>query len=323
VQAVGADASARTLFTVAPKPGADLRLTLDARAQRAADAALQGLDQPGALVAVDVRTGRVLAVANTPATGLNRALVGQYPPGSTFKVVTTLSLLQKGLKPSDTVACPPTASVDGRSFRNYEAEKFGAVPFRTDFAKSCNTAFVGLSSRLGPSDLRDSAASVGIGREWDLGTDAFSGSIPTTTSDVDKAAAAFGQGRNLVSPLAVTVGTASVARGSYLPPTLVLRPGALAAAAAPLPKGPVTTLQSLMRDVVTGGTGTALRGVPGGPVRAKTGTAEFGTASPPKTRAWITGWQGDVAFTAFVEEGKSGGTVAGPVAARFLRALNR
>jgi cell division protein FtsI/penicillin-binding protein 2 len=78
-----------------------------------------------------------------------------------------------------------------------------------------------------------------------------------------------------------------------------------------------------MRDVVTSGTGTALRAVPGGPVRAKTGTAEFGTASPPKTRAWITGWQGDVAFTAFVEEGKSGGTVAGPVAARFLRALRR
>jgi cell division protein FtsI/penicillin-binding protein 2 len=323
VQAVGADASTRTLFTVAPKPGTDLRVTLDADAQRAADAALQGLDQPSALVAVDVRTGRVLAVANSPATGLNRALVGQYPPGSTFKVVTTLSLLQKGLKPSDPVACPPTASVDGRSFRNYEAEKFGSVPFRTDFAKSCNTAFVGLSSRLGASDLRESAASVGIGREWDLGTDAFSGSIPATTSDVDKAAAAFGQGRNLVSPLAVTVATASVARGSYLPPTLVLRSDAAPAEAEPLPRAPVATLQSLMRDVVTSGTGTALRGVPGGPVRAKTGTAEFGTASPPKTRAWITGWQGDVAFTAFVEEGKSGGTVAGPVAARFLKTLAR
>jgi cell division protein FtsI/penicillin-binding protein 2 len=323
VHAVGADGAARELFTVAPKPGTDLRLTLDAAVQRAADTALRGLDQAGALVAVDVRTGRVLAVGNTPATGLNRALVGQYPPGSTFKVVTTLSLLQKGLKPSDTVACPPTASVDGRSFRNYEAEEFGEVPFRTDFARSCNTAFVALSSRLGATDLRDSAASVGLGRDWDLGTDAFAGSIPATTSDVDRAAAAFGQGRNLVSPLAVTVATASVARGSYLPPTLVLRPGADPAEAEPLPKGPVTTLQSLMRDVVTSGTGTALRDVPGGPVRAKTGTAEFGSESPPKTRAWITGWQGTVAFTAFVEEGKSGGTVAGPVAARFLRTLAR
>jgi cell division protein FtsI/penicillin-binding protein 2 len=325
VQAVGADAAAapRRLFTAAAKPGTDLRLTLDLRVQQAADAALRGLAQPGALVAVDVRTGRVLAVANTPATGLDRALVGQYPPGSTFKVVTTLALLQKGLKPTDPVPCPPTATVEGRSFRNYEAETFGSVPFRVDFAKSCNTAFVGLSSRLGAGDLRETAASLGIGADWQLGTDAFSGSVPATSSGVDKAAASFGQGRNLVSPLAVTVATASVARGAYLPPALVLRAGAQPASAQQLPKGPVTTLQSLMRDVVTSGTGTALRGVPGGPVRAKTGTAEFGTQSPPQTRAWITGWQGDVAFTAFVEEGKSGGTVAGPVAARFLRALGR
>jgi cell division protein FtsI/penicillin-binding protein 2 len=325
VQAVGSDAGAepRPLFSVAPRPGTDLRLTLDAGVQQAADAALKGLDQPGALVAVDVRTGRVLAVANTPATGLDRAVVGQYPPGSTFKVVTTLALLQKGLKPSDPVACPPTASVDGRSFRNYEAEELGSVPFRTDFAKSCNTAFVGLSPRLQPGDLRDTAASVGIGRDWALGTDAFTGSVPRTTSDVDKAAASFGQGRNLVSPLAITVATASVARGSYVAPALVVRSDAASASRSALPQAAVTTLRSLMRDVVTSGTGTALRNVADGPVYAKTGTAEFGTDVPPKTRAWITGWQGDIAFTAFVEEGKSGGTVAGPVAARFLNALNR
>jgi cell division protein FtsI/penicillin-binding protein 2 len=308
---------------VAPKPGTDLKLTLEVGVQQAAEAALRGLNQPAALVAVEVSTGRVLAVANAPATGLNRAVVGQYPPGSTFKVVTTLALLQKGLKPSDPVACPPTASVGGRSFRNYEAEQFGRVPFRTDFAKSCNTAFVGLSSRLGPGDLHDTAGSVGIGRQWDLGTDAFTGSVPVTTSDVDKAAASFGQGRNLVSPLGVTVATASVARGSYLPPALVLRPDAQPAEPSALPKAAVSTLHSLMRDVVTSGTGTALRAVSGGPVYAKTGTAEFGTDVPPKTRAWITGWRGDVAFTAFVEEGKSGGTVAGPVAARFLNALKR
>jgi cell division protein FtsI/penicillin-binding protein 2 len=76
-----------------------------------------------------------------------------------------------------------------------------------------------------------------------------------------------------------------------------------------------------MRDVVTGGTGTALRSVPGGQVHAKTGTAEFGNDSPPLTRAWIVGWQRNIAFAVLVEEGKSGGTVAGPVAARFLTVL--
>jgi cell division protein FtsI/penicillin-binding protein 2 len=77
-----------------------------------------------------------------------------------------------------------------------------------------------------------------------------------------------------------------------------------------------------MRDVVTNGTGTALRSVTGGAVHAKTGTAEFGTDTPPRTRAWMTGWQGDVAFAVLVEEGRSGGEVAGPVAARFLTLLS-
>ena len=324
VEAMPVDNSAepRTLFSKDAVPGKPLKLTLRRDVQEAADLALQGLSQPSALVAVDVRTGAVLAVANSPATGLNRAMVGKYPPGSTFKVVTTLALLQKGLKPSDTVPCPPTATVNGRTFKNYESEKFGPVPFHVDFAKSCNTAFVGLSKRLDDGDLATQAKSLGIGATWDLGTSAFSGSVPTNTSDVDKAAAAFGQGRTEVSPLAMTVATASVARGSYLPPSLVLTGSESSAEPSALPPPAVQTLQSLMREVVTSGTGEALKAVPGGPVHAKTGTAEFGSDVPPKTRAWITGWQGDIAFTAFVEEGKSGGTVAGPVAARFLRQLN-
>ncbi|HET8614135.1 MAG TPA: penicillin-binding transpeptidase domain-containing protein [Actinomycetales bacterium] len=318
------DEPARQLFAKDTVPGTPLRLTLDERVQKAADAALTQLrdssDQPSALVAVDVKTGAVLAVANSPASGMDRALLGKYAPGSTFKVVTTLSLLQQGLKPTDTVACPPTATVEGRTFKNYESEQLGPVPFRTDFAKSCNTAFVGLSKRLGPDDLQRAAASLGIGATWKLGTDAFSGSVPSNDSAVDRAAAAFGQGRTEVSPLALAVATASVARGAYVPPTLVVD-GTTQSEPAALPKPPIRTLQALMRDVVTGGTGTALRSVPGGPVHAKTGTAEFGSETPPRTRAWITGWQGDIAFAVLVEEGKSGGTVAGPVAARFLTLL--
>jgi len=261
-------------------------------------------------------------VANSPASGMNRALTGHYAPGSTFKVVTTLSLLQDGLKPTDVVPCPPTATVEGRSFKNYEREQLGRVPFRTDFAKSCNTAFVGLSKRLADDDLQTTARSLGIGAPWHLGTDAFSGDVPRNESDVDRAAAAFGQGRTQVSPATLAVATASIARGSYLPPTLVVD-GSSKPAPAPLAAGPVRTLRSLMRDVVTVGTGTALRHVPGTPVHAKTGTAEFGSEKPPRTRAWITGWQGDIAFAVLVEEGSSGGAVAGPVAARFLTLLSQ
>ena len=76
-----------------------------------------------------------------------------------------------------------------------------------------------------------------------------------------------------------------------------------------------------MRGVVTGGTGTALKSVPGGPVHGKTGTAEYGRGTPPPTHAWFTGYQGDVAFAVVVEGGGFGATTAAPLAAAFLTSL--
>ena len=76
-----------------------------------------------------------------------------------------------------------------------------------------------------------------------------------------------------------------------------------------------------MRLVVTNGTATALKSVAGGPVFGKTGTAEYGTSNPPATHAWFVGWQGNVAFAVLVEEGKSGATVAAPIAKAFLANL--
>jgi cell division protein FtsI/penicillin-binding protein 2 len=323
-----------TLFTTGVQAGQNLSTTLDPKVQIAADNALKSITVPGAIVAIDVRSGAVLAVANTPSSGLNRAMVGRYPPGSTLKVATTLALLKGGVRPTTKVSCPPTATVGGRKFRNYEHEAFsGAVPFSTDFKDSCNTAFVGLSKRLQPDDLHDAALQLGLGVDWTAALGAspqtFAGSIPTTTGAVDQAAAAFGQGRNLVSPLSMAVLAGSVARGKFLAPSLVLSPApAGSAAAAPTaPPAPaakdIATLHSLMRLVVTSGTAAGkFTGLSGGPVFAKTGTAEFGSGSPPTTHAWLIGWQGDVAFAVFVEEGKSGGSVAGPVARDFLRRLH-
>ena len=76
-----------------------------------------------------------------------------------------------------------------------------------------------------------------------------------------------------------------------------------------------------MRGVVTRGTGTALRDVPGAPVAGKTGTAEYGDEVPPRTHAWFTGFSGDLAFAVLVEDGGFGGATAAPVAADFLRTL--
>jgi cell division protein FtsI/penicillin-binding protein 2 len=326
------DTSIVTLFHNAATPGQPLATTLDPKVQDAADAALSRLKVPGALVALDVKTGAVLAVADTPSNGLNRAMVGQYPPGSTLKVATTLALLQGGLKTSTHVECPPTATVGGRSFRNYEHESGGSVPFSVDFAKSCNTAFVGLSKRLRSNDLHAAAAELGVGDSWGAGLGAgpqtFTGSIPTNTSAVDQAAAAFGQGRDLVSPLSMAVMAATVARGSFLAPALVTSPAPTPAPIATPSTTPsardIATLHTLMREVVTGGTAAGqFTGVPGGPIFAKTGTAEFGSASPPQTHAWLVGWQGNLAFAAFVDTGRSGAVAAGPVVRSFLTAVHR
>jgi cell division protein FtsI/penicillin-binding protein 2 len=118
--------------------------------------------------------------------------------------------------------------------------------------------------------------------------------------------------------------TAAVARGRFQQPKLVLDP----APAKPVADGPaldptaVEPLREMMREVVTRGTGTALRRVPGKPVFGKTGTAEFQSGSA-ETHAWFIGWQGDVAFAVMVQKGGAGADTAVPIAAKFLTGLNK
>jgi cell division protein FtsI/penicillin-binding protein 2 len=322
----------KELFKADPKAGGSLRTTLDPRVQGAADAALAEVRQRTAVVAVRVSDGAILAVANGPDGGeVNLALTGSVPPGSTFKMVTALGLLDAGAVSLDApVDCPRTFTVEGRQFKNAGNFSLGRVPFRTDFARSCNTAFASLAPKLGADGLTKAAASVGIGTSWNLGTEVFTGSVPAGAAPVDAAAAAFGQGRTLVSPASLASATSAVARGSWTQPKLFpeLPSGAPApATAAPAPAdgtklndASVAALRTMMREVVTVGTATALRDVPGGPVHAKTGTAEFDN-NPAHTHAWVIGWQRDVAFAVFVENGGSSSATAVPIAELFLRGL--
>ena len=81
-------------------------------------------------------------------------------------------------------------------------------------------------------------------------------------------------------------------------------------------------LRGLMRGVVTRGSAGFLAGVPGAPVLAKTGTAEFGSETPPQTHAWMIAVHGDLAVAVFVDVGDSGSGTAGPLLDRFLRAAS-
>jgi cell division protein FtsI/penicillin-binding protein 2 len=308
-----------------PKAGAPVKTTLDEQVQRAADAALVGQKNNSSLVAIRVSDGAVLAAANGPNGGTgNPAFTAAVPPGSTFKVVTALSLLDAGKVDLNTVvACPRTFPVQGRPpVKNSDFFELGKVPFRTDFAKSCNTAFASLAPQLGATGLADTGSTVGLGGQWDLGVDAFAGKVSSGGSLAEQTAAAFGQGTTQVSPLAMAGVSAAVARGQWKQPNVLLDP----APAKPAPDGPqlkaesVDKLRTMMREVVTKGSGTALKDVPGDPVYGKTGTAEFDN-NPAHTHAWFTGYQGDIAFAVFVENGGGGSAVAVPIAEKFLRQL--
>ncbi len=335
----------RVLFAVDAKPGDPLKTTLDPRLQQLAEDTLAGVGPASAIVALRPSTGAVLAAASGPGSnGYNTAMLGQYAPGSTFKIVDSLALIRNGMTPDSKVECTPTITVDGRTFKNaegYPESSLGSVALRDAFAHSCNTAFISSRDKVSQAQLESAATSLGVAVQAPkLGAEAFLGSVPGNADGTEHAASMIGQGKVLLSPLAAAIMAASVAHGAPVSPQLVLNPASVSAGAtttasgppsssalpsAPASDKPVTpaeaaALGDMMRAVVTSGHAGFLASVPGAPVGAKTGTAEFGNENPPKTHAWIVAVHGDLAVAVFVEDGGLGATTSGPLLKSFLTA---
>jgi len=325
VEAVGPGSRRRTLTSTEAVPGEDLTLTLDRRRQTLAEEVLAPVGPASALVAVRPSTGEIVAAANGPGNdGQNLATFGQYAPGSTFKTVTSLALLRAGLTPESPVTCPPTVDVDGRTFGNYSdypAGATGTIALRTAVADSCNTAFITSRDRIGDDDLAAAAASLGLGVDHDLGFPAYLGEVPPATTETGRAADTIGQGTVLASPMAMATVIASVQQGSTVVPSLVAGMTADPAGdTEPVSWAEADQLRTMLRGVVTDGSGTVLADLPGAPVIAKTGTAEY--AAPDgstRTHAWMVAARGDLAVAVFVADGASGSSTAGPLLADFLR----
>ena len=333
IQAVGADTAgtktSRDLFTSPAVDGKPLVVTLDATAQTVAEAVLQGGpgDTPTSLVVIRPSTGEIVAAANGPGSkGLPVGTTGQTAPGSTFKIVTALALLRAGLTPESPVPCTPTVNVGGRSFKNYNdypADKMGSIPLRTAFANSCNTAFISNQDKVSQADLASAAAALGVGVDLDLGFPAYLGSVPTTATATEHAASMIGQAKVLVSPMDMATVIASAVKGSVVRPRLVDDNPAVAG--FPTPEKPLQpaeaqALQSMLGAVVSEGSGALLAS--DGVTAAKTGTAEYGTADPPLTHAWMVAVKGDLAVAAYVENGASGSKTSGPLLKSFLEAYS-
>jgi cell division protein FtsI/penicillin-binding protein 2 len=324
VNAVGSDGMERELYRVQPQQGHPLKLTMDLQRQTDAEAALAGVGPASALVAVRPSDGAILAAANGAGTdGYNLATYGQAAPGSTFKTVSSLALLRAGLKPSTVVPCTSRIVVDGKPFENYDDYPSGAlgnIPLSTAVANSCNTAFISQAGKVADGDLAGAAASLGLGIDHDLGFPAYLGEVPAPQSETEAAADLIGQGGVLASPMAMATVMASIQSGKTVVPRLVTSVDvSVPAEAAPLGAKEAQALRQMLRGVVTSGSGRGLLDVPGPPVIAKTGTAEFERNGKTLTHAWMVAAQGDLAVAVYVDLGASGSGTAGPILEQFLR----
>ncbi len=311
-----------TAARFAASPGLAVQTSIDLRYQLAASRAVKAAatSKPVDVVAIQPSTGRVLAVVERPG-GFDRALQGEFPPGSTFKVVTASALARSGMRPSSTVQCPSQVNIGGRVFHNDNNERLGTTSLQSAFAVSCNSTFAMLATqRLGGPALASMAAAFGFNAAPALGIPASLGQFTTPSQPVDLAADAFGQGTDLVNPLSQATVAAAIDDGAWRPPQLVIGPAPRQAVQPrAISAAILDTLRPMMRAVVTSGTAAAVGFPPG--VYGKTGTAQYGTGPNPPSHGWFIGYRGDLAFAVLVEGGGTGADSAGPIANAFLRNL--
>ncbi|KID31194.1 cell division protein FtsI/penicillin-binding protein 2 [Prauserella sp. Am3] len=282
------------LHAVAAKPASAVHTTLSLRTQKAAERALARVDGPAAVVAVRPSDGDILAVAQNEAADDEGtiALSGRYPPGSTLKIGTAAAALSAGAtRPDATVACPATTTVGHRLIPNENRFDLGRVPLHTAFAESCNTTFAELAAELPADALTDAARSLGLGADFVIpGITTITGSVPESDDEVQRAENGIGQGTTLASPFGMALVAATVDRGELPTPGLVRGDRTkVSKKGEPLSGDVLRPLRRMMREVVTDGTATALRDVPG--VHGKTGTAQFGDGS--NAHGWFAGYVGE------------------------------
>jgi len=359
-------------------PGANVYLTLDLKMQQEAEACLQ--DKVGAIVALEPHTGRILALASSPSfpqeafeKGLsaaewhklsthkdhpleNRALKGQYPPGSTFKIVMALAALEeKVITPTSVVYCNGSFPLGNHVFRCWRKGGHGAVNLYKALVQSCDVYFYTVGRKLGIERIAKWSRAFGLGEPTGLKLDTeLSGLVASPAwklarfkapwQEGDTISVSIGQGYNLVTPLQMAQVVAAVANGGVLyQPQLVERVESPAGEVlyqfqpqikSRLPASPanLALLQKALAGVVKEGTGRAAK-LPHVEVAGKTGTSQVVALEKREGRkkdkkyehhAWFVAYapadSPQVALSVIVEHGGGGATGAAPLAQRVLAA---
>ncbi len=312
--------------------GSSVRTTINLAVQRAAQQAVTGTGFSAALVAVQARTGQILAVANHTAAGMPGVdpLNGRYHPGQAFTIVPTAALLSKerAFGAASSIPCRRQPSlVGGQNFTNIPpVPRLGKPRFSVDFANACSTAFAELSMLLNPADLSTAANQFGIGVPWrlPLKPSPFIGSIQRPRSMGETAADSIGTGTVLVSPLDMALAAGVVESGSWHRPAIVTGPsGPTLTSGDKLPvkfkDQVISQLQQLMAGTVQSGAAQAAQ-VSGERLYGQVGTASLAGHNKVKT-IWFVGFRGGVAFAVVALSRSTGFDPAVLVARDFAEQL--
>lgn len=340
--------------------GDDVTLTVDsslcAEILRSFDSRSLTRGKYGAAVVMNYRTGEVLALvslptfdpmaARQPTAGStyywNRATQGLYPPGSTFKIITTAAALESipGVT-GMTFDCEGGLTVAGQTLRDFGGATHGALTLKNAFVKSCNLTYASLALTMKDAALRKTAEAFGFNDNFLFRDIVVENSAYPTANRTDfrVALSGFGQSEIVASPLHMCLVAAAVANdGLIMEPTLLRSvtsgvSGVARDAFEPreyrraLSAENAAILEEYMRAVVTSGTGTRAS-VSGMTICGKTGSAETVSGSRDVTHGWFIGYCSDEALpfavAVLVEDiadGEGGGSTAAPIAADIFTYL--
>jgi peptidoglycan glycosyltransferase len=334
--------------------GNTLKLTIDHGLQQYASDLLEG--KKGAIVLMNPQTGEIYAMVSKPdfntnklkedwksivedpdSPFLNRATMGLYAPGSTFKVVTSVAALESS-NIDYTIDCEGSVNINGYTLKDYNGKPHGKLNLEEALVKSCNVYFSQLGLQVGKDKLGEVSEKFMINKKipFDLPTKKSTFPFNSVMEKTEIAASSIGQGKILVTPLNMAMIASAIAnRGVMVEPVLVKE--------VISPEGEIVKsndtkelsratdtftaneVKNMMVEVVQRGTGKNAR-INNVRVAGKTGTAENPTG---KAHSWFIGFvpaeDPKLAISVVLEsEGSTGGVGAAPIAKQLMaEAINK
>ncbi|MCR5420959.1 MAG: penicillin-binding protein 2 [Lachnospiraceae bacterium] len=333
--------------------GNDVVTTLDVGLQKCAYEAMGS--NKGAVVVMNAKTGEILAMVSKPdfdpsdvvklqesidsgdkdTPFVNRATLGLYPPGSTFKIVTVLEYIREHPSYEDyEYECNGRFENEDVKISCYHEQKHGNLDLKSSFAESCNSSFANITSKLDTKKFNDTCKQLLFNSKLPCPF-SYKESIVDIGRNTKKSEiiqAGIGQGKTMVTPMHMAMITSAIANeGVLVKPYIIdsvksskgytVREYTEKEYKRLITKEESDILKEFMTEVINSGTGTKLKGTQGYDVAGKTGSAEF-SEDKKKSHAWFTGFapvdEPQIVVTVLAEESGTGGEVAAPIAGKIF-----